>query len=97
MPLDLPYSKFEGIVEQTLLQLIREARGSCLTVFPKRIAKRAGLPPKPVILTLIDYYLQKLERKGWIQFWKRANHAKKYIIYNTSPLWKKAKGNGDRK
>ena len=92
--IDLKYSDIERIVEQTLLQMIREAKGTCLTIYPKRIARRAGLSTKPVMLTLIDYYLQKLERKGLIKFWKRATHYKKYIIHNTSPLWKRAKGEG---
>jgi len=96
MSADIKYSDIERLVDYAIKQMIREARGTCIMVYPKKIAKRAGLSTKPVILSLIDYRLQMLKEKGLIKFWKRSGHAKKYIIPNTSPLWKEAKGEGGK-
>ena len=91
MPLKESYFEIERIVLETLQDMIKQTRGTCLTFTPKKIALKAGLSTKPVTLTLVDYVLQGLMEKGLINFYKKGWHGKKYIIHNTSPLWIKVK------
>ena len=91
MPLRESYFEIERIVMETLQDMIRRTRGTCMTFTPKKIAKRAGLSTKPVTLSIVDHVLQTLSEKGLIQFYHKGWHGKKYIIHNTSPLWIKVK------
>ena len=81
----------ELLVRKGLIDMIREARGTCLTFKPKKLAKRVGLSTKPVVLSVIRYYLDEMVEKGLLQVYKKTSHGITYIITNESPLWQQVK------
>ena len=62
-----------------------------LTFTSKKIAMRAGLPPQPILLTLVKDVLENLRKEGLIKRYKRTSHGVKYMVDSQSPLWKAAK------
>jgi len=85
------YGDIERCVYDAVCALIRRARGTCRTFTPKQVARVARLSTKPVTLSVIRYILEKMVREGQIQLYKKGR-TYRYIVYNTSPLWKKVKG-----
>lgn len=93
MVMFLEFSNLGRIVVDALMQMIRETKGNCLTFYPKKVAMKAGLSTKPVTLSVVNYFLKELEKEGLIERYKmRGAKRVYYIIYSSSPLWKKAKG-----
>jgi len=85
------YNELKFIVVTTLMDLVKRTRGNMLTFTSKKLAVHAGLPPQPILLTLIKDVLENLRREGMIRRYKRTSHGVKYMIDSQSPLWKAAK------
>ena len=83
------------LVYTALKEIIREAKGTMVTVTPKKIAERIGFDTKPITLTIIRHYLEeillkdKANRQGvWIH---KTSHGKKYRITSKARIWVEAK------
>ncbi|RLF25087.1 MAG: hypothetical protein DRN15_00045 [Thermoprotei archaeon] len=80
----------EQLTIRALVSMIRETKGTCITVTPKKVALKAGLDAKPITLTVVRYVLDRLLELGWLRVWKTSRRIK-YIITKESPLWTEAK------
>lgn len=87
MSSELGYFNIEQRVLQAIAELIINAKGTCVCIYPKKIAKLAGLRLTPVSLSVIHHILRDLEAKGLIQFWSYKNRKYRYLITKDSPLW----------
>jgi len=81
----------EDVIYRAILEMIANARGSCVTFTCKKVAKRARLDTKPVTLTVVRYVIDKLLEEGMVEYWSRGRRTK-FIVHSTSPLWSIAKG-----
>jgi len=81
------------MVTDAICKIIAEARGTCVTFTPKRVAIKANLSTKPIALAMIRDIIEDLREKGLLDLLKKTNRHYKYIITKDSPLWKKAKNN----
>jgi len=78
--------------------MIIEARGTCITLTPKKVAKKARLSTKPVMLTVVRYaieeVLQQDEGEGVRREVRRRGSGcvYRYIVTCDSSLWQEAKG-----
>jgi len=91
---ELPYKSYQDLrdkVTMVLYTLINRAKGTCITFTSKRIAVMAGLPPQPVLLTIIKDILDEYKKVGFLDYYSKTSHGTKYIITNESPLWKEFK------
>ncbi len=88
------YNEFRATVIGSLADLIRRTKGNMLTFTAKKVAVNAGLPPQPILLTLVKDVLEALTREGLISRFSRSSHGTKYVVTRDSPLWKLAKGEG---
>ncbi len=85
------YNEVKFVVVSTLMDLIKRTKGNMLTFTSKKIAVHAGLPPQPILLTLVKDVLENLRKEGLIRRYKKTSHGVKYMIDSQSPLWKAAK------
>jgi len=81
------YHEIERLTLKALTELIRSARGTCVTFSCKKLAKMAKLSTKPVTLTLVREVLEKLREKGLISIYRATSHGIKYIVTKDSPIW----------
>ncbi|RLF22672.1 MAG: hypothetical protein DRN15_08315 [Thermoprotei archaeon] len=81
------FDEIERLTFKALSELIRNARGTCVTFTCKKLAKMAKLSTKPVTLTLVREVLEQLRREGLISIYKVSSHGIKYMITRDSPLW----------
>jgi len=91
---ELPYRDYRSLkdkVTMVLYDLVNRAKGTCVTFTSKRIAVLAGLPPQPVLLTIIKDILDSYKKIGLLDYYSKTSHGTKYIITNESPLWKEFK------
>jgi len=96
MPMDdcIPYGNYEELKKSVLgalMSIIRRTKGNCVTFTSKKIAITAGLPPTPVLLTVIRDILEGLHEDGLISRYSKGSHGVKYMITRNSPLWQWAK------
>ena len=88
------YEEIRRLVRNAIIQMIIEARGTCVTFTPKKIAKRARLSTKPVMLSVIRHAIEELREKG-VRLWNERQHGGgriyRYIVTCDSPLWQEAK------
>ena len=85
------YEEIKFNVVRTLMELIYRTKGSILTFTSKKIAVYAGIPPQPILLTLVKDVLENLRSEGLIRRYKKTSHGVKYIVDVSSPLWTAAK------
>jgi len=80
----------EHAILGALSEMVRSTRGTTIVVWPKKIARRAGISPKPVALTVISHILKKFEEEGHIQNWstgKKRWKRRRYKLDRGTPLW----------
>jgi len=85
------YEELKFLVVSALMDLIRRTRGNMITFTSKKVAVHAGLPPQPILLTLVKDVLENLRKEGLIKRYKKTSHGVKYMVNSKSPLWKAAK------
>ena len=75
------WEEIECACEFAMRRLIRSAKGAYIIIAPKRLAKVADLSTKPVVLTLVRHYLDRLVDEGKAILWKRTSHGRYYMVF----------------
>lgn len=74
-----------------MMGMIRRTKGNVITFTSKKVAVHAGIPPHPVVLTLVKDVLENLRKEGYIKRLAKTSHGTKYMVDRTSIFWKASK------